>query len=112
MQRNTELFAQRLDAFMDSHRRQYFPEERLEVMDLYKELVSLLEGEANFAMEDRKTSMKLTITAPTFLSSKDFPALQDLIHAAATFKASIQDSQIVLSLYFTFWKWVTREITE
>ena len=53
--------------------------------------------------------MKITITAKAFVSSKDFPALQDLIHAATVFDAWIKNDQIVFSLFFAFWKWVPKE---
>lgn len=102
-------FSQRLDAFLDSHHQQFIPEHRLEVIEMYKELVSLLAGEATFAMEDQETSMNITITAKTFMSSSDFPALQDLIHASTDFNAWIQENQIVFSLHFSFCEWVPKE---
>ena len=111
MNHRTEQFSQRLDAFFQSHHKQCYPENRLVILELYHELVSLLEGEAAFVMEDHETSMTITISAPSFLSSQDFPALQDLIHEATTFDARIQDGKIVFVLYFTFWKWVPNTLS-
>lgn len=109
MNHHLDRFAQRLEIFTQTHCKQFSPEDRLVVLELYDELVSQLEGEATFTLEDHDTSMKITITAKTFLSSKDFPALQDLIHEAATFDARIQEEQILFTFYFTFWEWVPRE---
>ena len=102
-------FAQKLDDFLDSHQQQLFPEYRSKVIELYEELVSLLSGEATLTMDDQESSMKITITAKAFVSSKDFPALQDLIHAATVFDAWIKNDQTVFSLFFAFWKWVPKE---
>lgn len=109
MNHHLDRFVQRLETFTQTHRKQFSPEDRLVVLELYDELVSQLEGEAAFTLEDYDTSMKITIAAKSFLSSKDFPALQDLIHEAATFDARIQEEQIFLTFYFSFWEWVPWE---
>ena len=106
MDHDFDTLSQRLEHFTRSHRRQFYPEERTTVLKLYQELVILLEEEAVLTLEDRETSMHITITAKSFLSSKDFPFLQQLIHEAATFEAYINDGMIVFDFYFTFWKWV------
>ncbi len=112
MDHHFERFAQRLDAFTQSHCKQFYPEDRLVVIELYEELASLLEGEADLTMEDHDTSMKITIAATSFLSSKDFPALQDLIHEAAIFDAKIQEGTIIFTLHFNFWEWVPKELAD
>lgn len=104
-----DCFAKRLNTFIDSHHQQFFPEYRLEVTELYDELTSLLDGEATLTMEDHTTSMDITIIAESFVSSKDFPALQDLIHAATVFDAKIQDNKILFVLHFRFWEWIPKE---
>lgn len=109
MNHQSDHFFQRLEAFTQANRRQFDPEDRLAVLELYDELVSQLAGEAHFTMEDRETSMKITITSKSFLSSTAFPALQDLIHMAATFEATIQGDHILFDFYFTFWEWVPKE---
>lgn len=109
MDHHFDKFVRRLDTFFHDHYRQFYPEERVETLERYYELVNLLEEEAAFSLEDENTSLTITITAKTFLSSKDFPALQDLIHQATTFDAKIQDGNIVFTLYFTFWKWIPKE---
>lgn len=110
MDHHFKNFAQRLDTFTQSHHRQFHPEDRLVVIELYEELMSLMEGEADFSCEDQQSSMKITLTADCFLSSKDFPALQELIHLAAVFDANIQRDKIVFILHFHFWEWVPREL--
>lgn len=106
MNHSLERFSQRLDQFFQSHHKQFYPEDRLVVIEFYDELASLLEGEADLTMTDRETSMDITITAASFLSSHDFPALQDLIHEASVFDARIQDGKILFQLHFDFWEYV------
>ena len=109
MNHSLERFSQRLDQFFQSHHKQFYPEDRLVVIEFYDELASLLEGEADLTMTDRESSMDITITAATFLSSDDFPALQDLIHEASVFDVRIQDGKILFQLHFDFWEYVPND---
>ena len=47
MNHHLDRFVQRLETFTQTHRKQFSPEDRLVVLELYDELVSQLEGEAD-----------------------------------------------------------------
>ena len=100
---------QKWDEFQQTHTKVYSPELRSLVFSLYDDLRAELEDEAVFTLKDEGSMTTITISAESFLSDSQFPALQQLIREADTFQADIRDGQIVFELLFFFWNWVPNQ---
>ncbi|MBP3701800.1 MAG: hypothetical protein J6I64_07915 [Lachnospiraceae bacterium] len=109
MDNNLKRIFEKWDEFKQTHAQDYDPERRLEILDLYEQLQAELADDAVFTLDDHETTLSITIAADSFLSSTNFPALQELIHSAAAFRAEIQEDKIVFDMLFVFWDWIPQE---
>ena len=106
MDDNLSKIFKKWDEFKDTHTKCFLPERRLAVFALYERVHAELVDEAAFTLDDQETSCTITITADSFVTSDDFPALRDMICNANAFRTYIRDEQVVLDMWFTFCDWI------
>jgi len=109
MNHDADELRKKLEAFQQSHNKEALPEYRKYIISLYKELIERFDENTKFSVEYYETGLTVTITAKNIVSTEDFHVLQEMIHKATSFDASVNDGKVVLTLVFSFCAWADKE---